>query len=76
MTGTKNIRWTAEIVNGQCPTCDEITLLVGLTKSFYRCKTCGADLEQQVNGVISYIPHLHKESLQSKVDQYFDGQES
>ena len=20
----KNIRWTAEIVNGQCPTCEEI----------------------------------------------------
>ena len=45
----KNIRWTAEIVNGQCPTCEEITLLVGLTKSFYRCMTCGADLEQHIN---------------------------
>jgi uncharacterized protein (DUF983 family) len=56
MTGTKNIRWTAEIVNGQCPTCDEITLLVGLTKSFYRCMTCGADLEQHINGKISYLP--------------------
>ena len=56
MTGTKNIRWTAEIVNGQCPTCDEITLLVGLTKSFYRCMTCGADLHQHVNGKISYLP--------------------
>ena len=55
MTG-KNIRWTAEIVNGQCPTCDEITLLVGLTKQFYRCMTCGADLEQYVNGKISYWP--------------------
>ena len=52
----KNIRWTAEIVNGQCPTCEEITLLVGLTKSFYRCMTCGADLEQHINGKISYLP--------------------
>ena len=72
----KSIRWTAEIVNGQCPTCDEITLLVGLTKQFYRCMTCGADLEQHVNGVISYIPHIHKETPQSKVDEYFNGQES
>ena len=52
----KNIRWTAEIVNGQCPTCDEITLLVGLTKSFYRCMTCGEDVKQHVNGVIKYLP--------------------
>ena len=68
MTGTKNIRWTAEIVNGQCPTCEELTLLVGLTKSFYRCMTCGADLEQHINGKISYLPYatiwqLHKVML-------------
>ena len=31
----KNIRWTAEIVTGQCPTCTEITSLVGITKEFY-----------------------------------------
>ena len=32
----KNIRWTAEIVTGQCPTCEEYTSLVGITKEFYR----------------------------------------
>ena len=66
---------SAEIVNGICPTCNEYTPLVGLTKQFYRCMTCGSDLEQRVNGVISYIPHLTKSSLQSKVDEYFDGKE-
>ena len=66
----------AEIVNGICPTCDEYTPLVGLTKQFYRCMTCGSDLEQKVNGVISYIPNLHKHTLQSEVDKYFDGKES
>ena len=35
--------------------------------------TCGTDLEQKVNGVISYIPHLTKQSLQSTVEKYFDG---
>ena len=55
----------AEIVNGICPTCDEYTPLVGVTKQFYRCLTCGTDLEQKVNGVISYIPHLTKQTLQS-----------
>ena len=66
----------AEIVHGKCPTCEEYTMLVGLTKDFYRCMTCGTDLEQHVNGVISYIPRLHKHTLKSEVDKYFEGQES
>ena len=73
MTG-KNFKITAEIVNGVCPTCEEYTPLVGITKQFFRCLTCGSDLEQKVNGVIRYIPHLTKNTLQSKVDQYFDGE--
>ena len=64
----------AEIVNGICPTCEEYTPLVGLTKQFFRCMTCGSDLEQKVNGVISYIPHLHIHTLQSEVEKYFDGE--
>ena len=66
-----------EIVNGVCPTCQEFTMLVGVTKTFYRCMNCGADLEQFVNGKISYIPRLEKTTLQSVVDGYFsDGKES
>ena len=49
---------TAEIVNGECPTCNEITILVGLSKEIYRCMNCGSDLEQHVNGKISYLPVL------------------
>ena len=73
MTG-KNFKITAEIVNGICPTCDEYTPLVGITKQYFRCLTCGSDLEQKVNGVISYKPHLSKDSLKSKVDEYFNGE--
>ena len=43
------MKLTAEIVNGKCPTCSEITLLIGLTKELYRCMHCGADLEQHIN---------------------------
>jgi len=46
----------AEVVNGKCPTCSEYTTLVGLDKAFYRCMNCGADLEQHVNGKITYLP--------------------
>ena len=50
----------AEVVNGKCPTCTEITMLVGLTPELYRCMNCGADLEQHVNGKISYLPIMTK----------------
>ena len=52
----KKLNFSPEITHGICPTCDEPTMLVSVTRDFYRCITCGADLEQKVNGVISYIP--------------------
>jgi len=50
------VKVSAEIVNGECPTCSEITMLVGLTNEMYRCMNCGADLRQHINGKISYLP--------------------
>ena len=58
MTEKKSIKIHTEIVNGVCPTCEEYTMLVGVTRSFFRCMTCGADLEQHVNGKISYLPAM------------------
>jgi len=46
----------AEVVNGNCPTCGELTMLVGLSNELYRCMNCGADLRQHINGKISYLP--------------------
>ena len=54
------IKFTPEVVNGLCPTCDEDTLLVSVTRDKYRCVTCGTDLEQHINGKISYIPMITK----------------
>ena len=48
----------AEIVNGKCPTCDEFTMLVGITNEYYRCMNCGADLQQHINGKITYLPTM------------------
>ena len=62
MTG-KSFRIQAEVVNGKCPTCDEHTMLVGLSKDFFRCMTCGTDLQQHINGNISYLPHLTTKTL-------------
>ena len=46
----------AEIVNGKCPTCDQFTMLVGIEQSFFRCMTYGSDMEQHINGKITYLP--------------------
>ena len=45
-----------EVVNGVCPSCQASVVFVSLAQSIYRCTNCGSDLEQKVNGVISYIP--------------------
>ena len=63
---------TAEIVNGKCPTCDEFTMLVGLTPTVYRCMNCGTDLEQHVNGKISYLPEITQTTPLSKLEDMFN----
>jgi transposase-like protein len=70
------VKIQAEIVNGKCPTCNEFTMLVGLTPELYRCMNCGSDLQQHVNGKISYIPHMTSKSLLSEVEKYFDNEKS
>ena len=47
---------STEIVNGLCPSCTENSVFVSICVNHYRCTTCGTDLEQKINGVISYIP--------------------
>ena len=38
--------------------------------------TCGCDLEQHINGKISYIPTLSPRTKLSEIEGYFDGEES
>ena len=65
----------AEIVNGQCPTCKELTMLVGITSDYYRCMNCGADLHQHINGKISYLPALTaRDDGKLYVKEWVDGQ--
>ena len=52
----KDFSYKVEVVNGKCPTCDEFTMLIGVTKEIFRCMSCGADLEQHINGKITYLP--------------------
>jgi uncharacterized protein (DUF983 family) len=52
----KAMNISAEIVSGVCPTCSENSVLISICNHNYRCTNCGQDMEQKVNGVISYIP--------------------
>ena len=52
----KGFNLKAEVTNGHCPLCEAKTVFVSLYQNFYRCMSCGADTEQKVNGVISYMP--------------------
>ena len=66
---TKGPTFKPEVTTGRCPTCHELTMLVSLTRDFYRCITCGAVLEQKINGKISYIPMTVKPHIpQEKPD--------
>ena len=67
---------SAEIVKGIFPTCEEDTMLVGLTNELYRCMNCGADLQQHVNGKISYLPVIATpldKKIQPFVKEWKDG---
>ena len=46
----------AKMVDGICPHCTEHTLLISVVNVYYRCLNCGGDIEQRVNGKISYLP--------------------
>ena len=72
---TEYVKFNAEVVNGICPTCEETTLLVSVSKDYYRCITCGTDLEQHINGKISYLPvvSLGKTGKKPYVKQWEDG---
>ena len=70
MTEKNSVRFNAEIVNGQCPSCCEVTMLVSVASDYYRCVTCGTDLEQHVNGKIIYLPTLAGKTLQSQIDKF------
>ena len=45
-----------EVVTGRCPICDQPTVMISFVTDKYRCINCGENLEQKVNGVISYLP--------------------
>jgi ribosomal protein S27E len=69
----KFFKFAPEVVNGTCPTCEEQTLLVSVTRDQYRCVTCGTDLQQHINGKISYIPIISSSKDIETIKGFKDG---
>ena len=40
-------------------------MLVSVATDYYRCVTCGTDLQQHINGKITYLLFYHQIRLQS-----------
>ena len=62
----------AQVVNGKCPFCNMDGVFVSIHKSIFRCITCGSDVEQKINGKISYIPRVN-DATQIKFEAPKDG---
>jgi hypothetical protein len=48
-----------------------MTILVGLSKEYFRCISCGADLQQHINGHITYLPTITPRTPMSAVKYFF-----
>ncbi len=55
-SGWNTLEVNAQVVNGRCPFCTVESIFVSIHKTIFRCVTCGSDVEQKINGKISYIP--------------------
>ena len=51
-----HIKLKPEIASGVCPHCEDMASFVSIVNDNYRCMNCGFDVEQKINGVITYLP--------------------
>ena len=59
------LKLNPEVTPGVCPNCGEMSSFVSIVNDYYKCMTCGTDVEQKINGVIKYLP-IGKEKLLEK----------
>ena len=50
------LKLNPEVTPGVCPHCQEMSSFVSIVNDYYKCMTCGTDVEQKINGVIKYLP--------------------
>jgi len=62
------VKFTTEIVTGDCPECTEKTMLINIDDNIYRCINCGEDVVQKVNGVIKYMKVNKDSEMKLRMD--------
>ena len=67
------MKFETTIVTGDCPCCEEKTILVNIYKNYFRCINCGEDTEQKINGVIKYLKVNKKTELRTSELEGLDG---
>jgi hypothetical protein len=67
------MKFETTIVTGDCPECQEKTILVNIYKNYFRCVNCGEDTEQKINGVIKYMKVDKDTELRSRELEGLDG---
>ena len=50
------LKLSPEVTPGVCPHCQEVSDFVSIVNDYYKCLTCGTNVEQKINGVIKYLP--------------------
>ena len=60
-----SFRFKPEITPGVCPHCDATTSFVSIVNDYYKCMSCGEEVEQKINGVIKYLP-LGSDKIEEK----------
>ena len=50
------LKLSPEVTPGVCPQCNDVSNFVSIVNDYYKCLTCGTDVEQKINGVIKYLP--------------------
>ncbi len=50
------LKLSPEVTPGVCPHCEEVSDFVSIVNDYYKCLTCGTNVEQKINGVIKYLP--------------------
>ena len=63
------LKISPEVTPGVCPHCHEMSSFVSIVNDYYKCMTCGTDVEQKINGVIKYLP-VGKEELKDALKDH------
>ena len=58
------LKLSPEVTPGVCPHCEEVSDFVSIVNDYYKCLTCGTNVEQKINGK---RPGRHAKSYSKRI---------